>query len=120
MASVPGDLVFHAGAVSDGRTAVLLPAASNHGKSTLTAALVRDGLQYLTDEAAAVTALYVLVVEVFIRREVKWTELVEVVRESTMLVGAILIHRDFFESLPIGLFDTQFLKIQPLPDRCSQ
>jgi Coenzyme PQQ synthesis protein D (PqqD) len=56
VASVPDDLVFHAGAVSDGDQAVLLPAASNHGKSTLTTALVADGLSYLTDEAAAVTA----------------------------------------------------------------
>jgi hypothetical protein len=55
VASVPDDLVFHAGAVSDGHRAVLLPAASNHGKSTLTTALVADGLAYLTDEAAAVT-----------------------------------------------------------------
>lgn len=56
VASVPGELVFHAGAVSDGRHAVLLPAAANHGKSTLTTALVGDGLEYLTDEAAALTA----------------------------------------------------------------
>ncbi len=56
VASVPDDLVFHSGAVSDGDQAVLLPAASNHGKSTLTTALVADGLAYLTDEAAAVTA----------------------------------------------------------------
>ena len=56
VASVPDDLVFHAGAVSDDTHAVLLPAASNHGKSTLTTALVADGLSYLTDEVAAVTA----------------------------------------------------------------
>ncbi len=54
VASVPSDLVFHAGAVCGDEGAVLLPAPSNHGKSTLTAALVRSGLRYLTDEAAAV------------------------------------------------------------------
>ena len=52
--SVPDHLVFHAGAVTGDEGAVLLPAASNHGKSTLTTALVGAGLGYLTDEAAAV------------------------------------------------------------------
>lgn len=52
--SVPDHLVLHAGAVADDRGAVLLPAASNAGKSTLTTALVADGLAYLTDEAAAI------------------------------------------------------------------
>ena len=55
VASVPDELVFHAGAVSDGNQAVLMPAASNHGKSTLTTALVRAGFRYLTDEAAVLT-----------------------------------------------------------------
>ncbi|MEZ5243798.1 MAG: PqqD family peptide modification chaperone [Acidimicrobiales bacterium] len=54
VASVPGDLVLHAGAVADQGRAVLLPGGSNHGKSTLTTALVADGFSYLTDEAAAV------------------------------------------------------------------
>ncbi|MDW3217897.1 MAG: PqqD family protein [Acidimicrobiales bacterium] len=54
VASVPDHLVFHAGAVARDGAAVLLPAASNHGKSTLTTALVRAGMDYLTDEAAAV------------------------------------------------------------------
>lgn len=54
VASVPDHLVFHAGAVARDGAAVLLPAASNHGKSTLTTALVRAGMAYLTDEAAAV------------------------------------------------------------------
>lgn len=54
VASVPDSLVLHAGAVSDGGRGVLLPGGSNHGKSTLTAALVADGFSYLTDEAAAI------------------------------------------------------------------
>lgn len=53
--SAPEDLVFHAGAVTSDDGAALMPAASNHGKSTLTTALVAAGLGYLTDEAAAVT-----------------------------------------------------------------
>lgn len=56
VASVPDDLVLHAGAVAMGGRAVLLPGGSNHGKSTLTTALVADGFSYLTDEAAAIVA----------------------------------------------------------------
>ncbi len=52
--SVAGDLAFHAGAVGAAGGVALLPAASNHGKSTLTAALVAAGSKYLTDEAAVV------------------------------------------------------------------
>jgi hypothetical protein len=54
VASVPNDLVFHAGAVSAAGRAVVMPAASNHGKSTLTTALVAAGYAYLTDEAAVI------------------------------------------------------------------
>jgi len=46
---------------------------------------------FAVSEAAAVTALYVLVVEVFILREIKFRELPAVMRESMLLVGGILI-----------------------------
>ena len=42
-------------------------------------------------EAAAVTALYTVVVEVLIRRELSFQKLLEVMRESMVLVGGILI-----------------------------
>jgi|TARA_B110000914_G_scaffold155744_1_gene136890 C4-dicarboxylate transporter DctM subunit len=42
-------------------------------------------------EAAAVTSLYVLVVEVFIKREIAFTALPGIVRESMVLVGGILL-----------------------------
>lgn len=42
-------------------------------------------------EAAAVTALYVIVVEVFIYREVRLYKLPAIIRESMVLVGAILV-----------------------------
>jgi tripartite ATP-independent transporter DctM subunit len=42
-------------------------------------------------EAAAATALYVLIVTVLIRREIKLAELPRVIREAMLLVGAILI-----------------------------
>jgi len=46
---------------------------------------------FAVSEAAAVTALYVLVVEVFILREVSFRELPAIMRESMLLVGGILI-----------------------------
>jgi len=46
---------------------------------------------FAVSEAAAVTALYVLLVEVAILREITLTELPKVMRESMLLVGGILI-----------------------------
>lgn len=46
---------------------------------------------FAVSEAAAVTALYVLIVEVAILRDVKVRELPRIMRESMLLVGAILI-----------------------------
>lgn len=46
---------------------------------------------FAVSEAAAVTALYVLIVEVLILREIKLKELPGVMRESMLLVGGILI-----------------------------
>ncbi|PIU46023.1 MAG: C4-dicarboxylate ABC transporter [Ignavibacteriales bacterium CG07_land_8_20_14_0_80_59_12] len=47
---------------------------------------------FTATEAAAVTAFYVLVVEVFIRRDLKFfSDLPRIIRESMILVGAILV-----------------------------
>ncbi len=46
---------------------------------------------FAVSEAAAVTALYVLVVEVLILKEIKISALPKVMRESMLLVGGILI-----------------------------
>lgn len=55
-------LLVHAGAlVLPSGDALLLPAASGSGKTTLTAALVRSGFGYLTDEAAAIDPVRLLV-----------------------------------------------------------
>lgn len=49
------DLVLvHAGAVAGPRGGIVLPAPSGSGKSTIVAGLIRAGLRYLTDEAAAI------------------------------------------------------------------
>ena len=46
---------------------------------------------FAISEAAAVTALYVLIVEVFIHREIKLRQLPGVIHESMLLVGGILV-----------------------------
>ncbi|MGH9056517.1 MAG: glycosyltransferase family 39 protein [Acidimicrobiales bacterium] len=52
--SRPDDLVLHASALALDGQGLLLPGPSGAGKSTLAAALVSAGLEYLTDEAAAI------------------------------------------------------------------
>jgi hypothetical protein len=44
-------LAAHAGVVTDGRSAVVVPASSGTGKTTLVTALVQRGWHYLSDEA---------------------------------------------------------------------
>ncbi|WP_316366270.1 TRAP transporter large permease [Candidatus Thiodiazotropha sp. CDECU1] len=46
---------------------------------------------FALSEAAAVTAVYVLIVEVFIHREISLKKLPEVMREAMLLVGGILV-----------------------------
>jgi tripartite ATP-independent transporter DctM subunit len=56
-------------------------------------------------EAAAATALYVLIVTVLIRREIQLAELPRVIREAMLLVGAILIVLGFSLALTNWLID---------------
>lgn len=46
---------------------------------------------FVVSEAAAITAVYVLLIEVIIYRDIKWRELPKVMRKSMVLVGGILI-----------------------------
>jgi C4-dicarboxylate transporter DctM subunit len=46
---------------------------------------------FAVSEAAAITAAYVLLIEVVIYRDIKWRELPQIMRKSMVLVGAILI-----------------------------
>jgi C4-dicarboxylate transporter DctM subunit len=46
---------------------------------------------FVVSEAAAITAAYVLLIEVVIYRDIKWRELPQIMRKSMTLVGAILI-----------------------------
>jgi hypothetical protein len=51
---VTEQIALHAGAASYGRRGVILPAPPDSGKSTLTAALVHRGFDYLSDEVALI------------------------------------------------------------------
>ena len=66
---------------------------------------------FALSEAAAVTAFYVLVVEVGIRREISLRELPSVMRDSMVLVGAIMI------ILGVSLASTNYLIDSEVPAR---
>ena len=58
---------------------------------------------FAISEAAAVTAMYVIVVEVFIYKEIKVSQLPSIMRESMVMVGGILL------ILGVALASTNFL-----------
>jgi len=66
---------------------------------------------FAVSEAAAVTALYVLVVEVFILREIRLRELPRIMRASMILVGAILI------ILGVSVASTSYMIDADIPQR---
>ena len=66
---------------------------------------------FAVSEAAAVTALYVLIVEVVIHREIKLSELPRIMRESMLLVGGILI------ILGVSLASTNYLIDAGVPQK---
>ena len=47
--------------------------------------------QFAVSEAAAITAVYVLFVEVIVYRDIRWKDLPEIMKKSMVLVGAVLI-----------------------------
>ncbi|MDH3221711.1 MAG: TRAP transporter large permease subunit [Gammaproteobacteria bacterium] len=69
------------------------------------------GGYFAVSEAAAVTALYVLVVEVLIIREIKLSALPDIMRDAMMLVGGILI------IVGVSLASTNFLIDAEIPTR---
>ncbi len=66
---------------------------------------------FAISEAAAVTALYVLVVEVFIYQEISIKKLPEIMRESMVMVGGILL------ILGVSLASTNYLIDAEIPTR---
>jgi len=63
----------------------------------------------VVSEAAAVTALYVLVAEVLLYREIRWRQLPGIMRESMVMVGGILL------ILAVALALTDFLVYADVP-----
>lgn len=66
---------------------------------------------FAVSEAAAVTAMYVLIVEVFILREIPFKKVPQVMRESMVLVGGIMI------ILGVSLASTNYLIDTEVPMR---
>ncbi len=66
---------------------------------------------FAVSEAAAVTALYVSVVELMILREVRWRDLPAIMRESMVLVGAI------FMILGVSLASTNYMIDSGVPEK---
>jgi len=69
------------------------------------------GGKFAVSEAAAVTALYVLIVEVFIYREISFARLPLIMRDSMMMVGGILM------VLGVSLASTNYLLDQEVPTK---
>lgn len=62
-------------------------------------------------EAAAITAIYVTIVEVFILREISWKKLPAVIQQSMVLVGGVLI------ILGVSLASTNYLIDAGVPQK---
>ncbi len=69
------------------------------------------GGYFAVSEAAAVTAIYVLIVEVLIIREIKISELPDIMRDAMMLVGGIMI------IIGASLASTNYLVDADIPTR---
>ena len=66
---------------------------------------------FAVSEAAAVTAVYVVFVEMIVLREIPWRELPRIMRESMVLVGAILM------ILGVSLASTNYMIDAGVPER---
>lgn len=62
-------------------------------------------------EAAAITAIYVTIVEVFILRDISWKRLPDIIRQSMVLVGGVLI------ILGVSLASTNYLIDAGVPQK---
>src|SRR6185295_16710160 len=67
--------------------------------------------KFAVSDAAVVTLLYVFVVEVLVRREIRWGELPRIVRECMIMVGGILM------LLGVSLASTDVMIDQGVPQR---
>jgi len=62
---------------------------------------------FAVSEAAAVTAMYVLIVEVFIYKEIKLSQLTSIIKDSMVMVGGILLILGVSLGLTNYLIDTE-------------
>ena len=69
------------------------------------------GGYFVASEAAAITALYVMIVEVFIYRDISWRQLPRVMVRSMVLFGGILM------VLAVSMASTNYLVDQEVPAR---
>jgi C4-dicarboxylate transporter DctM subunit len=69
------------------------------------------GGYFAISEAAAVTAMYVMIIEIFVYKEIKISHLPSIMRESMIMVGAILL------ILGVALASTNFLIDADVPMR---
>jgi C4-dicarboxylate transporter, DctM subunit len=69
------------------------------------------GGYFAISEAAAVTAMYVMIIEIFVYKEIKISQLPSIMRESMIMVGAILL------ILGVALASTNFLIDADIPMR---
>ena len=69
------------------------------------------GGYFAISEAAAVTAVYVLIVELLVMREIKISDLPRIMRESMVLVGGIMI------IIGVSLASTNYLIDAEVPER---
>jgi tripartite ATP-independent transporter DctM subunit len=67
--------------------------------------------RFAVSDAAVVTLLYVFVVEVLIRREIRWSELPRIVRDCMIMVGGILM------VLGVSLASTDVMIDQGVPQK---
>ena len=67
--------------------------------------------KFAVSDAAVVTVLYVFIVEVLVRREIRWRELPRIVRECMIMVGGILM------VLGVSLASTDVMIDQGVPQR---
>jgi C4-dicarboxylate transporter, DctM subunit len=66
---------------------------------------------FAVSEAAAVTVIYVFIVEVLIHREIPWSRLPQVVREAMVMVGAVLV------ILGVSLASTNYMIDAQIPTK---
>ena len=66
---------------------------------------------FAVSEAAAVTVLYVIIVEIIVLREIAWKDLPRITRESMVLVGAILM------ILGVSLASTNYMIDSGVPEK---